>query len=321
MLKKIFLLTIIFLFFNLQAVTALAFTYKLPRSGNDVVGRIRYAFSQPGETLADVGRRFDIGYFEMIEANPHISPKRRLASWSKVMIPSRFVLPPSPHEGIVINLAELRLYYFPKSKKIVITEPVGIGKVGWMTPLGATKIIEKLKDPVWRPPVSVREEAARQGYIIPKVWPPGPDNPLGKFAMRLGWPMYLIHGTNHPEGVGKRSSAGCIRMYPEDIARLFPKVPVGTIVRVINKPIKVGWDKNELLIESHKPLKEKGKYVTDDAINLVSDVYVVAKRRDGLIRWRDVKYAMQSQTGIPLVIGTTAASAKLVVSPEPRAGL
>ena len=282
---------------------AQAMTFDIPSNGDNVVGHITYAHTRSGETLADVGRRFDVGVYEMIEANPTLSPDAQLSSGTQLLIPSQFVLPPGEHKGIVINLAELRLYYFPNGGKEVITEPVGIGREGWDTPLGLTKVTKKVANPEWRPTERVREDAAEQGYILPEVWPPGPDNPLGGYMMRLGWPTYLIHGTNRPEGVGRRSSAGCIRMFPEDIEMLFSKVDVGTPVRIINRPVKIGWLGSHFYLEAHKPIKEKGAFVTADKTSLVERIHEVSQAQGMIIRWSSAKAEMSRQSGIPIEIG------------------
>ena len=174
------------------------------------------------DTLPDIARRFNLGYEEIARANPGVDP------WvpgegREIVLPTQFVLPAAPREGLVINLAQLRVFYFPKVKEgepqTVITHPIGIGKVGWQTPEGTTKVTGKRKNPTWFPPASVRKEHKEAGDPLPSKVPPGPDNPLGAHMMTLGWPSYLIHGTNKPYGVGLRSSHGCIRFYPEDIAR------------------------------------------------------------------------------------------------------
>lgn len=298
---KSFLIVLGFCF----ATTAQAIVFNLPVNGDNVVGEITYARAQPGEDLSELGRRFDVGYYEMREANPRLDKSGVIAPWAKVVIPTQFVLPPGPRKGIVINLAELRLfYYFPDGKR-VLTEPVGIGKEGWETPLGVTEVISKVKDPAWRPTERVKEDALTQGYVLPDVWPAGPDNPLGKYMMRLGWRTYLIHGTNRPKGVGKRSSAGCIRMFPEDIEKLFSLVKLGTKVRVVNKPIKIGWQNKHLFLEAHKPLKEKGRFVESDTVNLVSNIYKAAHNHRAIIKWQDVQAEMNRETGIPIVIGNS----------------
>ncbi|MBA2710274.1 MAG: L,D-transpeptidase family protein [Tatlockia sp.] len=234
-------------------------TYVMPLKG-DLVGEIQYGHPEISETLADVGLRYEIGYYEMLRANPRVDPTRILSPATGLIIPSQFILPPGSRLGIVINLAEYRLYYFPPNDNVVITMPVGIGREGWSTPLGLTKVIQKERDPVWRPTALVRKEAKNIGSPIPHVFPPGEGNPLGRHILRLGWPTYLIHGTNRSDGIGARVSAGCIRMRPEDIEQLFALVSVGTPVRVLNEPLKLGYHKGKLFIEIHPPLIEQKKF-------------------------------------------------------------
>jgi L,D-transpeptidase ErfK/SrfK len=291
-----------FLVLGLYPTLSSALTFPLSPNEN-VVGAIQEAFSLSGETLSDVGRRFDIGYYEMLEANPNVSPDSELSSGTRLVIPSRYVLPPTPREGIVINLAELRLYYYPAGTNTVVTDPVGIGRIGWYTPLGVTRVVSKVKDPTWRPTAHVRAEAQRLGYLLPDVWPAGADNPLGQYALYLGWPTFLIHGTPPPFGVGKRSSAGCIRMYPEDIDAMYHSVRVGIKVTVVNSPIKVGWQGNKFYLEAHRPLEEKGKFVTDDTIHMVDRIHDATKNRRVVIRWKEAQEAVKRQSGIPTVIG------------------
>lgn len=175
-----------------------------------------------------------MGYNEMVKANPHIDPNVILSPQTHVLIPSQFTLPQVPRHGIVINLADYRLYYFPENDNVVMTYPVGIGRKGWSTPCGLTKIVTKQVNPIWHPSVNVQAFAEKKGVLMPDEFPPGPGNPLGKYALRLGWPTYLIHGSNHQGGIGERVSAGCIRMLAEDIENLYELVNVGTPVRIIN---------------------------------------------------------------------------------------
>ncbi|MGB5247572.1 MAG: L,D-transpeptidase family protein, partial [Woeseia sp.] len=170
----------------------------------------------------------------------------------------RYVLPAGPRTGVVLNLAEYRMYYYPKPKPgeraIVMTFPISIGRMDWETPLGLTRVVAKARNPAWYPPESVRAEHEADGRPLPRIVPPGPDNPLGNFAMRLSLPGYLIHGTNRPAGVGMRVTHGCIRMFPEDIEYLFEQLSVETPVRIINEPLKVGWDGEVLVLEVHRTL-------------------------------------------------------------------
>jgi L,D-transpeptidase ErfK/SrfK len=221
--------------------------------GQDVIGELQITKVAGEDTFSDIARRFNVGYEEMVRANPGVDP------WvpgvgREVVVPTQYVLPAAPREGLVINLAQLRVYYFPPVKvgepQTVITHPIGIGKVGWSTPVGTTKITGKTKNPTWFPPASVRKEHREAGDPLPGKVPPGPDNPLGAYMMTLGWPSYLVHGTNKPYGVGMRSSHGCLRFYPEDIEQLFGAIPVGTKVTVVNQPFVFGWREGALYVQA-----------------------------------------------------------------------
>ncbi|HHF7365545.1 TPA: L,D-transpeptidase family protein [Legionella bozemanae] len=233
-----------------------ATTLVIPATG-DVVGEVQYVQSELNETIDEIGKRFDVGYYELLRANPQIDARRSLMS-SGLIIPTQYILPNVPRKGIVINLAEYRLYYFPENENVVITFPVGIGRKGWNTPLGVTKIIAKEANPKWRPTENLRAEAEKNGDFLPDEFPSGPYNPLGQHALRLGWPTFLIHGTNRPNGIGSRVSAGCIRMFPDDIEFLFRIVPVGTPVRVINEPVKLGKHEGGWVVQIYPPLSESG---------------------------------------------------------------
>lgn len=224
---------------------------------SDIVGSVQTATVLDGETFDDIGTKFDVGIYELIEANPGVDPWQPEPG-TALVIPTQYILPSGKRTGIVINLAELRLYYFHKDGRLVTTHPIGIGKKDWETPLGTGTIVQKTKDPYWRPPKSIRAWFDEHNKYLPEVVPPGPENPLGKYAMRLSIPGYLIHGTNMPGGIGIRSSSGCIRMHPEDIESLFYKVSIGDPVRIVNKPYKVGRYNGNLYIEAHEPLS--GEY-------------------------------------------------------------
>ena len=252
----------------------------------DVVGRLQVTIARHEDTLTDIARRFNVGFQEIIRANPGVDPWLP-GEGTPVVLPTEFVLPDAPREGLVLNLAAMRLYYYPKREKgapiEVITHPIGIGKVGWVTPEGSTKVVARVKDPVWTPPVSVRKEHAKDGDILPAKVPPGPDNPLGRHMMRLGWPSYLIHGTNKPPGVGMRSSHGCIRLYPEDIEGLYESIPIGTRVTVVNQPYLLGWRGGELLVQAYEP--------QDDDKRDWSDVAKALRQkaaRPGATRWKKI---------------------------------
>lgn len=230
--------------------------------GSDIVGHVQKTIVGKEDTLPDIARRFDVGYEEMLTANPGVDP------WlpgvgREVVVPTQFVLPAAPHEGVVVNVAAMRIFYYPPHKKgepqIVFTHPIGIGKVGWKTPEGTTKIVSRQKDPVWVVPKSVRDEHAEDGEKLPAQVPAGPDNPLGQYMFRLQWPSYLIHGTNKPYGVGMRSSHGCMRLYPEDIAVFYDLIPIGTKVTVVNQPYLFGWRDGTLYLQAYSVMEDDSR--------------------------------------------------------------
>lgn len=239
-------------------ICATAEVYDLPPEGNDVVGALTTITARAEDTLLDIARRHGLGYEDIVRANPDVD------TWlpgegTSVTLPTRYVLPHGPREGVVLNLAEYRMYYYPVPEAgesaVVMTYPISIGRMDWETPLGRTSIISKVRNPAWYPPESIRAEHAADGDPLPRIVPAGPENPLGEYAMRLGLPGYLIHGTNRPSGVGMRVTHGCIRMFPEDIDYLFGNVGLNTGVRIINEPVKIGWNGDELVVEVHRTLE------------------------------------------------------------------
>lgn len=231
--------------------------YDLPPDGSDVIGAVSVVTARADDTLIDIARRHGLGYEDIVIANPDVDVWLP-GEGTEVVLPTRFVLPPGPRNGVVLNLAEYRMYYFPPVQDgetpVVMTYPMSIGRMDWETPLGRTRITAMARNPAWYPPESIRAEHEADGNPLPRVVPPGPDNPLGAHAMRLDLPGYLIHGTNRPAGVGMRVTHGCIRMFPEDIAYLFERVSVNTPVYLINEPVKMGWDGDQLVIEVHRTL-------------------------------------------------------------------
>ncbi len=243
----------------LTASAAQATVYPLPPPDVDLIGQVKVVYATKEDTLIDIARRYSLGYDEIVHANPGVD-RWAPGEGNPIVLPTRHILPDAPREGVVLNIAEMRLYYYPKAgadgQRVVHTYPVSIGRMDWKTPMGLTKVVAKDVDPPWRPPASIKAEHAAEGDFLPDVIPGGPDNPLGRYAMRLGVPGYLIHSTNKPYGIGMRVTHGCVRMYPEDIERLFGMVPVGTAVRLVDQPVKVGRFNGELYVESHEPLEE-----------------------------------------------------------------
>lgn len=280
-------------------VTALEFP--LPETWSDLVGEIRTVVARHEDTFSDIGRRHDLGYTEMVDANPDVDPWLPGAG-TRVIVPTRFILPPGPREGIVINLAELRLYYYPPGERRVISHPLGIGREGWSTPTGEARVTRKKAHPNWYPPESIRAEHAAEGTPLPAVVKAGPDNPLGTHAIYLSLTGYLLHGTNKPYGVGMRVSHGCIRLYPEDISTLFQQVPVNTPVRIINEPYKVGWHDGRLYLEAHRPLSEQRAALGNDFTALIRAA--VADQGAGKLEpdWAAAQHTALNHQGYPLPI-------------------
>lgn len=233
-----------------------AATYNLPTDGSNMVGTLQYHSVVAGETMSDIAKQYDVGFLSLMAANKGVDPFLPKEGYV-LTIPSQAILPHVDYKGIVINLAELRLYYFEPDKNLVHIFPVGIGRIGQDTPEMTTKISQLREAPTWTPPTSIRKEYLAKGVELPKVVPAGPENPLGDYAMRLayGTGSYLIHGTNKDFGIGLRVSAGCIRMDPKDIDWLFHQAKIGMQVRIIDEPIKIALEPDRsVFIEAHEPL-------------------------------------------------------------------
>jgi len=323
------------LFLHMAAVTLVtapvyADVFELPPEGYDVIGSVSTVTARYEDTLVDIARRHGLGYNDVVRANPDVDV------WvpgegTEIVLPNRFVLPPGPRKGLVLNLAEYRMYYYPEAKEgesaYVYTYPMSIGRMDWETPLGKTSIVAMAKNPAWYPPQSVRDEHAADGDPLPRIVPPGPENPLGTRALRLGLPGYLIHGTNRPAGVGMRVSHGCVRMFPEDVEFLFDRIKVKTPVRIINVPIKMGWDGEVLVAEVH-PLLESPQPLLDesleqiekldadvelpapdpeskDPLTYVTEQFIAATaERAGQLDWDLIEELIGRSDGIPEVVGT-----------------
>jgi L,D-transpeptidase ErfK/SrfK len=274
------------------------------------------------DTLTDIARRFNVGYEEILRANPKVDPWLPGAD-RPIVVPTQFVIPNAPRTGVVINVAAMRLFYFPPHKanepQVVITHPIGIGKMGWATPEGVTKIVRRQADPTWRVPASVIKEHRENGEELDRVIGPGPDNPLGKFAFYLQWPSYLIHGTNKPAGVGLRSSHGCIRLYPEDIAQLYDTVPVGTQVRVVNQPFVFGWHEGQLYMQPYDVLEDDTRDWKKASRKLMSKSLSVSlqkqlKAHGGQVNWNLVNSLSHEPRGMPVSVSVADSSLDQVLA-------
>lgn len=298
----------LFTFLLLMSCTCSVFAleFPLPKPGDNIVGNIQIVRVKPGDTIYMIARQYDMGFQTLMAANPGLDNPYRLRVGQEIVIPSQFVLPNTHYKGIVINLAEMRLYYYPPDRASVITVPIGIGRLGWETPVGVLRVIEKIKNPSWHVPDSIRHFRAEEGVILPKIVPPGPDNPLGDYAMRLSRPNYLLHGTNDPNGVGRRSSGGCIRIYPEDIENLFSMVDVNTTVRIINEPFKAGWLNGQLYLEAYKPLDEQADIPEGSLFNLMAQVVNTAAMMNTYrtnVNWPVARRIAVMASGIPMPVG------------------
>ena len=274
-------------------------------SGDSVVGRDQIYIARYEDTLLDVARRFGMGLAELQLANPGMDiwlPGEGAA----IRLPARAVLPEAPRSGLVVNVAEMRIYYFPKGGQVVRTWPISIGRVGWETPLGETSIVRKKARPTWYPPESIREEAARNGEPLPRVVGPGPDNPLGSHALYLGFPQYLIHGTNKPFSIGMRVSHGCLRMYPEDVAELFDLVEPGTPVTLVHQGVKAGWAGDELYLEVHPEAGVADEEARPSMTEVVSSLIAAtpASGQPLVLDWKRIEETLATADGIPVAVAS-----------------
>lgn len=281
-----------------------------------VVGELKTILVSEDETVADLAIRYETGFQDLLIANPnshHWNPKAN----SKYLIPSMYILPQESYNGIILNLAELRLYFYIRGSDLyenikVLTYPVGIGRLDWKTPLGETFIESKVESPTWYPPKSIILEHEERGEILPRVVKAGPDNPLGKYVMKLNVDGgYLLHGTNKKHGIGMMVSHGCIRLRNEDIETIFYNAPVGTKVKIINQPIKLGVYKNFLYMEVHAFNKkevysnnQKNTLTTDNIHMPVELVMDFSEQNPGFsINWKKVFETFEESNGIPTIIG------------------
>ena len=269
--------------------------------GAAMVGQVLTESITPGDTLADLANQYDLGYEEILMANPGVD------SWhptqgQTVRLPLQFILPKtSTRQGIVLNVAEMRLYYYPPGGHVVLTYPIGVGREGWNTPLGITKVVAKVARPSWTPPASIRAEHAAEGEQLPAVVPPGPNNPLGPYALRLGFPGYLLHGSNKPYGAGMRVSHGCVRLQNDDITYLFRTVPVGTRVEIVNQPYKLAAVGQTLYLEAHPPFEEDGQTPTNRFLQSLKAT--LRGNEKVTMDWNTILLELTQPSGIPVVVG------------------
>jgi L,D-transpeptidase ErfK/SrfK len=278
------------------AMGAEAAAYKLPENGDSVVGAVTRLKLRYEDTLAAVAQKYGVGFREIVDANPGVDPWLP-GEGTVIDLPTQYVLPSAPRDGVVINVAEYRLYFYPEGAERVITFPVGIGRSEFRTPVIETRTVTSIENPSWTPTAAARREHAAAGDILPHVVPPGPDNPLGELAIQLLEPGYFIHGTNKPFGVGQQVSHGCIRLYDEHIATLVEMVPSGTPVYIVNEPVKVGLRYSEIYIEGHRDL-----YDEIDPVALKQTVEDKAQDHAASLDWQRVAQVLDDLTGVPVRI-------------------
>jgi L,D-transpeptidase ErfK/SrfK len=302
-----------------------AAVFTLPPDGGSLIGQDQQIQAQFSDTLLGIARKYSVGYWEIQEANPKVD------MWlpgkgTSITIPGRFIVPPVEHKGIVINLPQHRLFYFPPQRRheqpIVITYPVSPGEGGFATPVGVTRIIRKVPHPVWIPTKHILAAHAAAGDPIPKIWPAGPDNPMGEWALEttLSHGEIYIHGTNNPMAIGMAVTHGCVRLYPEDIAALFPVVRVGTPVNVVNQPVLASLQDGQLYLEVHPPTDSDHKPVPPDYQKISQIIDAAIGNNQVAVDWAKVREVATVSNGIPELVGVQAFYNPPAVAPGAPAG-
>ncbi len=296
---------------TLLATSSLAGAATTPAAGaytKPYIGQMQEVTAKYEDTLVHIGREYGVGFVEMRAANPSVDPWIPGAG-SKIVIPTLNILPDAAHEGVVINLAEMRLYLYRTPNSEPLTFPIGIGRDGLKTPMGVTSVVRKKEDPTWTP----TERMRREDPTLPMSVPPGPDNPMGSHALYLGFPTVAIHGTNKPYGIGRRVSSGCIRMFPEDITQIFKMVPAGTKVTVVDQPIKAAWIGDRFFLEVH-PTQEQATIMEHEGTvpdyqlseNDLSMIMRVAGKDAKDLDWSKIRQVVKERKGYPIPIASRA---------------
>lgn len=279
-----------------------AAAYHLPRSSESLIGDIEYSRIHVGDSATTIAEKYNIGYNSIQNANPQLDLDKILPEGADLLVPTQHILPNQGRRGVVINLPEMRMYYYPENSREVLTYPIGIGKIGKTIPIKRAVVTRKKENPTWVPPKDIREYNLRKGIVLPRIMPPGPDNPLGNYAIYMSIPTFLMHSTIYPESIGRRASFGCIRMYESDIEDLFPAISTGTPITIINNPIKFGWQNKELYMEAHHPLEE-----FHDGISalpeIIKEVANETNNEATLVDWQGVYYLSKERDGVPHDIG------------------
>lgn len=280
------------------------------------VGEIKTYRAKADDTLLSIGERESLGYVELRSANPEMDPWRP-GNGAFMILPKMHLLPDAPRKGIVVNLSEMRVYYYQKDGQVK-TFPIGVGREGFSTPMGTTNVVRKARDPQWRP----TDRMLREDPTLKASYGPGPDNPLGSYALYLGWPQYMLHGTNKPWGIGRRVSSGCIRMYHDDVEYLYNNVPPGTSVTTVRQPVKFGWIGEMLYIEAHPDgmladqVERVGGAPLDYKVppDLFADISRVAGQSADNIDWKAVRDALRDRRGYPVPVLKNATPENMFVT-------
>jgi L,D-transpeptidase ErfK/SrfK len=298
--KSFLLLTIAL--FAISTPPLFAGEFPIPSEGNSLVGKVQYTTASYDDTTTTVSHRYNLGLNSIVAANPGTT--ETTLSTRNVRVPTAFILPPFPRKGLIINLPEMRMYYYPENSNQVMTYPIGIGKIGNTIPIENSTVTRKTMNPTWIPGPDVRKYNEEQGIDLPRVMPPGPDNPLGPYAIYLSIPSFLIHSTIFPESIGRRASFGCIRMNESDIKDFYPLITPGTEVVIVNMPNKVGWSGNHVYIESH-PILEEHNPGTDKNLQDMVETVEKSLPRNGvtLIDWQMMAHLAEEPDGVPHEIG------------------
>ena len=294
--------SVVSLLFLLGTSHAFAATYQVPSEHESLIGQIQQGSTKEGDSVRTVTKQYNLGYNAIENANPQLDLSRGFVTGAFIQIPTQHLLPNLPRKGIVINLPEMRMYYFPAGTNQVLTFPIGIGKIGKTIPITLTSVARKARDPIWIPPQDIREFNLKQGVVLPRIMPAGPDNPLGPYAIYTRIPTYLMHSTPYTESIGKRASFGCIRMYESDIQEFFPSIKPNIPIAIINSPIKVGWQDARLYVEAHKPLEEHDPNAASRA-TMVSLVSHSASGPDILVDWQMLEFMAKEKDGVPHEVG------------------
>lgn len=285
--------------------TTYSATFTVPPANQSLIGEVQYHNATSDDTIAKLQQRYDIGFNAIEKANPQLNPAKSLRA-EKVKLPSQHLLPNMLREGIIVNLPEMRMYYFIPGTNKVATYPIGVGKIGKTIPLATAIITKKTENPAWVPTPDIREFNLTQGVVLPQIMPAGPDNPLGPYAIYMSVPTFLIHSTIFPESIGRRASFGCVRMFEADIKDFFPSITPGIPVLIVNSPVKVAWHEDRVFIEVHQPLEEH-KDETSLPVT-VAEIHKLTKNQDTLVDWQGVAFIDQEKDGMPHEIGMRMSS-------------